>query len=166
MKNLLFCICIISFITSCDKNRVYEKNIEVNDYVKGWNSQDKKSFEVELNDSTRLYNFYINVRHAEVYPFSNLWVMLSTKLPDGKIDSQRLEIPLADEAGNWYGDGMGDIWDYRFALTPFYIKQTGTYTISLAHDMRMDPLPGIMDIGVRIEDGGKKTDSPLPTQTH
>lgn len=155
MKLILTLTAIVFIISSCDKNRVYEKNIEVTDYIQGWKSDDVKTFDIKLDDTTVLYNLFINIRHAEVYPFSNIWLMLNTKFPNGKTNSQRIEIPLADENGNWFGDGMGDIWDYRFALSPFYIQATGTYTISVAHDMRMDPLPGIMDVGIRIENTGE-----------
>lgn len=159
-----FLLMALPFI-SCDKNRVYEKNIEITDYINGWKSSDQKKFEFELTDTTVLYNLYINVRHAEVYPYSNLWLMLNTKFPDGKENSQRIEIPLADQDGNWFGDGMGDIWDYKYPLTPFYIKTPGNYSITLVHDMRMDPLPGVMDIGVRIENSGTQKNLPSPSSS-
>ena len=84
---------------SCDKNRVYEKNKEIKDYI--WDSKNKASFTFEITDTTKLYNIYINVRHADFYQFSNIWLITYTTFPDGNKIEKRVEIPLANEEGKW-----------------------------------------------------------------
>ncbi|MEI7669902.1 MAG: gliding motility lipoprotein GldH, partial [Pseudomonadota bacterium] len=98
------------------------------------------------------YNVYINVRHADFYPFSNLWLMSRTTFPDGNRLEKRVEIPLANNEGKWFGEGMGDIWDMSHILQQgTYFNKAGKYTIELEQNMRKDPLPGIMAIGIRIQ---------------
>ena len=59
---------------------------------------------------------------------------------------------LADEKGAWQGSGIGDIWDNQLPIkkgVKFPLK--GTYKFDFFHGMRFDDLPGIMEVGLRIE---------------
>ena len=63
-----------------------------------------------------------------------------------------IEFYLADHRGQWLGTGMG-AWKempvlYRQALR---FPRSGTYTYTIRHGMRTDPLRGIHDIGMRVE---------------
>jgi gliding motility-associated lipoprotein GldH len=96
------------------------------------------------------------MRHTEAYPFSNLWLKTNTRLPDGKSTGYlNTEIPLAEESGKWLGRGMNEIWEHKMPLTKnggaMHFSQTGQYTISLKQIMRMNPLPEIMSMGIRLE---------------
>ena len=151
--SLLIIFCGLILFTSCDKNRIYEKNVTIDKYI--WDSKVKPVFTVDIADTSVLYNLYINVRHAEIYPFQNIWLIVSTKFPDGTTASRRIEVMLADEEGKWFGEGLGDIWDYRSLIQEnAFFDKPGTYTFSLEQNMRVDPLPGVMSIGMRIENTG------------
>jgi gliding motility-associated lipoprotein GldH len=144
---------MILILSSCDKNRIYEKNISVEKY--SWDSKFVPSFTVEIKDTSVLYNLYINVRHAEFYPYQNIWLLVSTGFPDSTVSSKRIEIMLANKEGKWFGEGLGDIWDYRTLIQEnAFFTTPGNYTFTLTQNMRQDPLPGIMSIGVRIENTG------------
>ena len=135
---------------ACDKNRIYEKNIAINKYV--WSSEFTPSYTVEIKDTDVLYNLYLNIRHAEIYPYQNIWLLLTTQFPDSTSSSKRLEVVLANDEGKWFGEGMGDIWDYRVLIQEnAFFTRPGFYTFKLTQNMRQDPLPGIMAVGIRIE---------------
>ena len=145
----LFFISVVLF-QSCDKNRVFEKNVTVEKSI--WNSTDKMNFEVDVLDTAATYNVYINVRHASIYPYSNLWLMVTTTSPDGNSLKQRVEVSLADEEGAWHGEGMGDIWDLKYlAQQNARFDKKGKYSFQFEQIMRQDPLPGIMAMGLRVE---------------
>ena len=147
---LFFCFLVFN---SCDKNRIYEKNTTIEKYV--WDSKAKPVFTVDILDTSVLYNLYVNVRHAEIYPYQNIWLIVSTKFPDSTFASKRIEIMLANQEGKWFGEGLGDIWDYRSLIQEnAFFDKPGTYTFSLEQNMRQDPLPGIMSVGIRIENTG------------
>lgn len=146
---------ITIFFAACDKNRVFEKNREIKNY--SWDSKSKASFTFEIRDTTVLYNIYVNIRHADFYQYSNLWLMVRTTFPDGKQISKRIEIPLANDVGAWYGEGLGDIWDVQQLIQQgAFFNKVGKYTFELEHNMRTDPLAAIMAIGIRVENTNLK----------
>jgi gliding motility-associated lipoprotein GldH len=105
---------IAAVFSACDESRVFEKNREIKDYI--WDSRNKASFTFEVKDTATLHNIYVNVRHADFYQYSNIWLMVRTTFPDGKQLSKRVEVPLANDDGAWHGEGIGDIWDARHMI--------------------------------------------------
>lgn len=146
---LLISICVTSLM-ACDRNVVFEKNIRLDD--NRWYQENIIRLEAEIKDTVNPMNMYINVRNAGGYQFSNLFIFLTTITPDHMKARDTLEIVLADEAGKWKGDGMGDIWDNRILFKKnFRFPVSGVYVFELEQAMRVDPLPQIMDAGLRIE---------------
>lgn len=148
-RSFLYIICCIVFI-SCDPSRVFEENEEIEKM--NWFADQPVTFLASIEDTTAPHNVYINVRNAGVYPFSNLFLFLNARFPNGQIVRDTLEITLATPDGKWLGDGLGDIWDNRFLLkSNVKFPQRGEYRFELYQAMRVNPLPGIMDAGIRIE---------------
>lgn len=146
---LAIIVCLLVF-ASCDSNRIYEQNETISE--SGWNMSDIKKFEVEIKDPATPVNFYINVRQADGYPYSNLFLFIKTNFPGGKASVDTLECMLADEKGKWLGSGIGDIYDNQI---PFKrnvrFPQAGKYVFEIQQGMRTDGVPLIMDVGLRIE---------------
>ena len=140
----------ILFLPSCGPSAVFEQNKKLDN-----NSWDKKQplvFLVNITDTVHPHNVYINVRNAALYPFSNLFMFVNARLPHGEIFRDTIEITLQSPDGKWLGDGLGDIWDNRILFKPnVRFPQTGEYRFELYQAMRVNPLPGIMDAGIRIE---------------
>ena len=155
---------IFLLFSSCDKNRIYEKNIAVDKYE--WSSNAVPQFAVEVSDTAILYNLYVNIRHADLYPFQNIWLLVGTQFPDGSRTSRRIEIMLANDEGKWFGEGLGDIWDFRSMIQEnAFFTERGTYLFTLEQNMRQDPLPGIMAVGFRIENTGIRRSQTSPPQS-
>lgn len=153
MKSFLFSLIFVgiffSFL-SCDQNRIYEKNITIDKYI--WKSDFIPSFKIEIKDTSVIYNLYVNIRHADIYQYQNIWLVVGTQLPDGTKASRRIEITLANDEGKWFGEGLGDIWDYRTMIQEnAFFTLPGSYTFTIEQNMRQDPLLGIMSVGLRIE---------------
>jgi gliding motility-associated lipoprotein GldH len=125
------------------------------DYV--WNVKNKPTFEVKIDDTVSLYNLYVNVRHASHYPYANLYVFVTTTFPNGKTRKDTVECILAEPNGKWKGDGMGDIWDYQSPwMQNIKFPLMGIYKFEYEHAMRMEQVPFIMDVGLRVEKAEKK----------
>lgn len=108
--------------------------------------------DVEIKDTMSLHNIYFNIRNAGGYQFSNLYLFLTTITPKGEQARDTVELTLADERGKWLGDGSGDIWDNRILFKrKFRFPEAGLYHFELQQAMRVNPLPQIMDAGMRIE---------------
>jgi gliding motility-associated lipoprotein GldH len=150
IKSGLLMLCIALFMVSCDKNVIFEKNVKLPE--NRWEQKNVVTLETDIQDTVTPHNLYINVRNAGGYQFSNLFVFFTTMTPHGKIERDTVELTLADPSGKWLGDGLGDIWDNRLLFRDnFRFPEKGNYTFSLEQAMRIDPLPQIMDVGIRIE---------------
>jgi gliding motility-associated lipoprotein GldH len=149
LRLVLLGLTIVLFM-SCDSKRVFEKNIEIPQGI--WNSKNLARFEVNITDTATPHNFYINVRNAGAYPYSNLYMFLETEFPDKVYSKDTIECILADNSGKWLGQGSGDIWDNQILFKKgFRFRKTGAYVFKLEQAMRVENLPMIMDIGIRIE---------------
>ncbi len=126
-----------------------------------WQSDYKPVFYFDITDSLATYNLYFLIRHTEAYPFSNIWLRFSIKGPqDSVAKNQQIEIPLAQDNGIWYGRNMNEIWEQRMPIATergpnILFPNAGRYTIQFEHLMRVDPLPEVMNIGLRIEKRGR-----------
>ncbi|HWY13047.1 MAG TPA: gliding motility lipoprotein GldH [Bacteroidia bacterium] len=140
----------ILFFSSCNNNVVFSKyqSFEENE----WFAKNKVTFEVNMTDINSLHDISVMIRHADGYPYSNLFVFLTTKYPDGKVTLDTLECILANAKGEWMGNGAGDIYDITIPLkqsTRFPLA--GKYSFTFEQAMRTDPLPLIMDFGFEIK---------------
>jgi gliding motility-associated lipoprotein GldH len=140
----------ILFFSACDSSRVFEDNIEIPDHE--WFMDKPAVMTATISDTSQRYNVYINVRNAGYYSFSNLYLFVNTRFPDGQIQRDTVECILATPSGKWLGEGLGDIWDNRILFKKnVWFRQPGEYRFELIQAMRTNPLPGIMDAGIRIE---------------
>lgn len=151
---IMFLLFLMAALSGCDEGKVYEENKEITDYI--WNQDDKKSFAFEITDTTQRYNVLTNIRHTTFYPNSNIWLMAYTTYPDGTEQEQRLQLLLAEPSGKWYGECAGEICDVQqFIQQNVRFNQVGTYAIAFEQIMRTDNLPGVMAIGLRVEQVGE-----------
>lgn len=150
IKIVIILLILTSIFFSCDRNKVYEDYIEIDDYV--WKNDNNIKFEFNIEDTIPLYNIYINVRHASLYQYSNLWLFVKSSAPNGARKIDTVECVLLNQEGKWIGDGLGDIWDLQ---RPWKLNvrfnHTGKYRIEYEQAMRVESLPGIMDMGLRVE---------------
>ncbi|MCX6352755.1 MAG: gliding motility lipoprotein GldH [Bacteroidetes bacterium] len=151
-RGLGVCFLLLLTFSSCTSNRIYEHYASVENY--NWDIKDTKQFTAVINpEADKRYNFSINLRHTEAFPYSNIWLRLITKTPSGKISVNRIPLVLASQSGQWLGVGIGDIFDTRFpVISNITLPEKGIYTFAIQHDMRTDIIPGIMDVGLRIEE--------------
>ena len=121
-----------------------------------WKAAYQPVFTVEVKDTSASYQTYLLLRHDDSYPFSNIWLRLSTKQPGDTAftRSEKINLTLADMSGSWLGKGMGSIWEHKIPLgrkEGLHFPQPGIYQIQMTQIMREDPLPGVMNVGIMIE---------------
>ncbi len=146
----LLCLALMLVLPACNKNVVYSKYQTFKNNE--WYAKDKAVFDLDMSDTQSLHNIYLMVRHADGYPFSNLFLFVTTKYPDGKVLKDTMEIVLANQKGEWQGSGAGDIFDLRVPVKKnVRFALPGKYEFSFEQGMRPDPLPLIMDFGFEVE---------------
>lgn len=140
-------------LASCKPSPVYQKYVSIPNHA--WDYSFKPTFDIKITDTQSLYNIYFLIRHTHAYPKSNIWLDITTMKPNGTSVDSRIEVPLAEPNGKWMGRGMNEIWEQRMPITrndaPMRFQDTGTYTLKMAHINRLNPMPEILDVGIRIE---------------
>lgn len=121
-----------------------------------WDNSFKPEFKFNIDDTAAGYQLLFLMRHTDAYPFSNIWLIMDTKGPgDTAFRKMRVEVKLAAPSGQWLGRGMGDIYEQRVPINavnqPAIFPKLGLYTVRLSQDMRKNPLPEVIQVGLRIE---------------
>ena len=77
---------------------------------------------------------------------------LTTVFPDGNSLRDTIDCPLADYQGKWLGKGFGGVYDNRIIyMQRRRFPKPSEYKIILEQAMRVEDLPGITSVGIRIE---------------
>jgi len=151
-KNITLPLFILSLaiLAACGPNRIFDENKTIQNG--NWNVQDKPIFEVSVEDILSRYDFYLSVRNAVEYPYSNLYIFIATTFPDGRMSRDTVELILAGNDGRWLGSGMGNVKYNQFLFQKgVKFTQKGKYRFELEQAMRVNELKGIHDVGLRIE---------------
>lgn len=152
-RTVLLLVLTAALLGGCsdlDKLRVYEKNVPVPEHK--WDYGFKPQYEVEITDTSARYNIYVTLRHTDAYRFSNIWLLVSTRYPGEAPVTRRVELPLADAAGRWLGSGMDDVFEHRVPIQQnARFDKAGVYRFTFEQNMRQNPLPDVMSVGLRIE---------------
>ncbi len=152
MRYLAFLMIVAaSMLVGCDDpTKVFEENHDIPNQV--WNKDHMVEFSFDISDTTQFYDILVNLRHTTFYPNSNLWVMVYTTYPNDTVQQQRLQLTLADEKGQWFGDCTGDICTVQqYIQQRVFFNQVGTYKLAFEQIMRTDDLADILAFGLRVE---------------
>jgi gliding motility-associated lipoprotein GldH len=153
MKNFvsyLLILLLLAGIEACDRRRVFESYRELD--KNGWNKDSVVVFNVNLTDTIKNNNLFVNIRNKGTYPYSNIYLFLTIGAPDGKMHTDTVEFTLADPSGKWKGSGIGGLHDNQILYkSSVYFPKKGSYTFQIKQGMRDNVLQGIRDVGIRIE---------------
>lgn len=151
---MLLNLVLICIASACQDSRLYENYVDIPNHK--WSKEHIARFEVEITDSTQLHNIFIDIRNTGRYPYSNLWLFIKQTDPEGKVSENKFECQLASDTGEWYGSGFGNIFDLQVLYKPAVIfSKPGLYIFEMVQGMRDDNLPGIVNIGLKIDKTNK-----------
>lgn len=137
-------------LQACDTLDVYEKMAFFPQHE--WKSSQKPDFRFQIEDTVSTYNIYVVIRHEDAYRYNNIWLNVTTQAPFDTARKQMLNLILANNAKGWLGVGMGDVFDHRILITRHPVKlKKGNYVFTLQQPMREDPLPYVLNAGIRVE---------------
>jgi len=134
-------------MASCKQIDVFEKNTAIP--KSNWQRNYSATGTFQVTDTSTAYNIYIVIRHTDAYKYNNIWLQVGLQSPGDSIKFQNINLTLASDAGGWEGSGMNDIWEVR-KLVSRRPMEKGEYRFVINHIMRDEPLPGIMNVGMRI----------------
>lgn len=147
---------IILSAAACREVPMYEKLVTVPGTA--WQQSFQPEYSFLVKDTSAAYRIYVVLRHTNEYPYRNIWMNVSVRYPgDSAVRMQQFELPLAS-GEQWLGTGMMDVYERRVLLLPDAVKfkTPGTITFTLQHNMRQDPLPHVLQAGIRVEPAEKQ----------
>ncbi|MBM3918262.1 MAG: gliding motility lipoprotein GldH [Sphingomonadales bacterium] len=121
--------------------------------VKGakWAYSDVKVIEWECKDTATRYDLLLNIRHKGNYEWQNIYLKVRLADPSGKEREFLRSAALSDAEGYWLGKGLGDWKVASPVLVPgLRCTKLGLYRIQLEQHMRVDPLEGVGQVGLKI----------------
>ncbi|MBM3431530.1 MAG: gliding motility lipoprotein GldH [Bacteroidetes bacterium] len=139
----------------CKPINLYEQTIDIPQHK--WKSDFIPSCTFQVSDTTAQYETFLILRHTDAYPYNNIWLFVQVETPD-KVISFRTEQRLGNNEKGWFGTGLNDVYEHRISLRAELTKaglngysKSGPYTFRLTQIMREDPLPAVLQAGIRVE---------------
>ncbi len=147
---------IIFFVLSgCGPNYIFDQKKDIQDLA--WSYNDTLNFEIDIQDTLKIYNLYLDIEHSIDYPFQNIYTQIYTQFPSGKRIKERLPIDFSEKSGKWIGDCSNDICTLRVNIQKgAFFNALGKHKITVEQFMRDNPLKGIKSIALRIEETSNK----------
>jgi gliding motility-associated lipoprotein GldH len=143
---LLTSVCL----ASCVKNAVFTDSEAMKGRI--WSLDNIPVFKIPVRDTLNSNNIFFIIRTGSSYPYRNIYLFVTTTAPGGKSITDTLQYELADEKGNWYGKGFGDIHELKLPYkSNVFFPVSGTYLINIQHGMRTENLKGVYDVGLSVE---------------
>lgn len=154
MKTTFFLsvLMLVTLLTGCQpEGRIYAEHKKLSPDVE-WLKEDKREFNVPVEDASTLYNLSLSFRYATGYQFQVVRVKVTETSPGGEESVNEYELKVRDENGEYIGDPGLDIWDSEHLVeTDKKFEETGTYTYVIEHTMPVDPLNYAMEVGLILD---------------
>jgi gliding motility-associated lipoprotein GldH len=154
MKNILKITILFGLMTmlfaGCRRNSeiVYEEYHKFDSLV--WKRFDFQVFEIDNLEEGVDYDVEFRFRHLPEYPYRKFFFTLSIIQPDENYRAQEYTIWLK-KSGKWKSKCMGDYCDYNYLIKKrFQINQKGTYKFEFENRMPINPLRGMVEVGLLI----------------
>lgn len=149
MLRLTAVFIVILSLVSC-KNA--DETILINDVDSQWNKKKSQDFQFNINDAGNPKNLIFIVRNNNDYPYSNIRLIASLEHHKKVVSTDTLNFVLAKPNGEWLGTGFGETKETLFQYKLNYkFPQNGDYSVKVIQAMRRNVLPGIEDLGIKIQ---------------
>lgn len=145
---LLSLICLVGIITSCDKPSLYSETKVFNNHV--WKQKHKPEFSVEIKDTTKTYDFVLDIRTTTDYEYSNLWMYFTIDGPAGKTRKFPIEVVTAKPNGEWTGKKTGTVVSFSKLLIHDKFPKKGKYKLIFEQGITKKNLNEVIDITLNV----------------
>jgi gliding motility-associated lipoprotein GldH len=160
IKKAAVFMAMLAGIIACDVDVPLVEEYKVMDRA-GWFYDSAAVFELPVEDTTQQYNLYILLRNTSGYQYYNIYIRPELYSPIGELLYSNLkEVDLMhSRSGAPYGEvseprgkAAGNVFTHEVPLLQNHrFSRSGNYRLQLRHYMRLDTLPEVEAIGVRLE---------------
>ncbi len=152
---LIILLVLTSLLSSCFQDTVFEQYVHTP--IAGWEKNDTLSFEIPPLQSGGSYREHLGLRITGAYPFMGLTLVVEqTIYPDPSKKWQKtlrtdtIQCDLIDKNGVTKGQGVS-YYQYDFPINEYSMCPGDSIHLTVRHDMKREILPGISDIGLKVE---------------
>jgi gliding motility-associated lipoprotein GldH len=138
------------FFASCDETAYYQKSFGFKNNM--WSQDVKPKFEVEFQDTTKLYDFVLTLRTTTDYKYSNLWIFLNSTPPVGESVREPYEIKTTFPDGSWIGKETGTIVEHQLVFKRRRLPFKGKYKFAVEQAITDKTVDEVLDISLRVEE--------------
>ena len=150
MKKLISLFALFALVlASCTKETIYTKAYRFKD--EQWAQNVKPKFEVDIQDTTQLYDFIFTLRTTTDYAYNNIWIFLRTTPPFGKSVREPYEIKTADANGNWIGKKSGTVVEHQLIFKRRKVPFKGKYKFELEQAITEKRVTEVLDISLEVQ---------------
>ena len=144
---LLLCLCITA--VACHPYTQYDEYRHTN--ASGWDRDTLLIFDVPPLEQDGTYIEELNIRTDNNYPFRQLSLVVDQEvLPANKHIIDTLQIDVYDDEGDASGKGFS-IYQNELVFKFITLHKGDSLHISVGHNMRRHIIPGVNDVGVKLE---------------
>lgn len=149
-RNFLFIPALCVLLFSCGEQEFFEGNEPV--AGSSWDRKDAKAFIVNIDDTVSYYDFFVDLRHNESYPYANIYLFMTVNLPGDKHAQDTIGYYMQDAERNWLGNHSGSLISHHVLVKQNRrFPRKGKYVFTLRNGMRDNPLNGITDVGITLK---------------
>lgn len=141
-------VAFLFILVGCSAIPVYEK-VYVFENNK-WDQSVKPQFSVNIDDTSKMYDFTITLRTTTDYMYSNLWIYLNSKTPDNQRSREPFEIKITDTNGEWIGKKTGSIVEHTIYFTNRKLPVKGRYIFTIEQGITESTIDQVLDIGMVV----------------
>jgi gliding motility-associated lipoprotein GldH len=135
---------------ACSEKPFFDKTYAFDGKV--WEQRVRPTFEVNIQDTAKYYDFVLTLRTTADYSYSNLWVFLNSETPNGITAREPFQFHIANPDGSWIGQKSGTMVDNQmiFKKRKFPIK--GKYKFSIEQGITEKVVDQVMDINLWLQE--------------
>lgn len=152
--NFIFLMIAAFVLASCFQRTVYDEYAHTP--IAGWEKNDTLSFDIPPILTTGYYQENLGLRITGAYPFTGLTLIVNQTIYPANKQEDRIEkadtvlCQLIGKDGSSSRQGIS-YYQYNFPINMYKMNQGDSIHITVRHDMKREILPGVSDIGVKVE---------------
>ena len=136
---------------ACGRGAIYQSRVPLSNSQ--WPVETVLDFSFPIKDTTQAYDICLLVKNTQDYPYQNLYVTHYLEDDTGQLLHKELKnYPIFDlKTGKSLGKGLGKAKSQTcLVIDSHQFSHPGTYVLKIEHFMRMEILPGLQTIGIKV----------------
>ena len=145
----LYCVCIVMGFISCDTNTPYYHYAHTP--IDGWEKNDTLRYDVQPLKKGGEHQITVALRLNGAYPFRKLYLIMEQDVfPRLQCKTDTICFDVTSKEGRFTGNGIS-YYQYTVPVCRQHFMENDSIHITIRHAMKRDILPGISDIGIKLE---------------